>query len=313
MNMGLDIPGVRKVLWLSRTKFHSIRRYIFIRRPVVDGQALFENAIINNQPFAVGKMGSVEALSVITFLNRQKAHEMGLKTPLYNPNLSTKLYANAGVFPQNENVYDQFCHIYLEAIKNCDAIASWDIAGEAEIFPVYSPKATLIKLLSIEPYFSVVPWSRTLKGKRVLVISPFTDSIKKQYAKREELWDNPEMLPSFELLTLRAPLSPALIPNREASDWLEALDQLKSQMDAILYDVALIGAGAFSLPLAVYAKNNGKIGIHMGGALQILFGVIGNRWRNDVFFKKLIKESWCSPNKEETPNNAKIVENGCYW
>ena len=61
-------------------------------------------------------------------------------------------------------------------------------------------------------------------------------------------------------------------------------------MDTTDYDVVLIGAGAFSLPLVAHAKRRGKVGIHMGGSLQILFGILGKRWREDKDFEGFIKK-----------------------
>ena len=43
-----------------------------------------------------------------------------------------------------------------------------------------------------------------LKGKRVLVIHPFDDTIQKQYLRRETLFDDPNILPEFELHTIKA-------------------------------------------------------------------------------------------------------------
>ena len=48
-------------------------------------------------------------------------------------------------------------------------------------------------------------------------------------------------------------------------------------MREIEFDVAIIGCGAYGLPLAVEAKRMGKQAIHMGGATQVLFGIKVNR------------------------------------
>ena len=46
---------------------------------------------------------------------------------------------------------------------------------------------------------------------------------------------------------------------------------LKSQIKSFDFDIALVSAGAYSLPLAAYAKELGKIGIHAGGAMQLFW------------------------------------------
>jgi hypothetical protein len=96
-------------------------------------------------------------------------------------------------------------------------------------------------------------------------------------------------------------------------DWVAALDDLKGQMDAQDYDVALIGAGAFSLALATHAKARGRIGVHLGGTTQFLFGVYGGRWKDSAEFQAFINKDWIRPDETETPQTVEKIENGCYW
>lgn len=62
----------------------------------------------------------------------------------------------------------------------------------------------ICELGSLEPWFSDYPWSAALKGKKVLVIHPFSETIQKQYKNREYIFPNTEILPEFELQTLKA-------------------------------------------------------------------------------------------------------------
>ena len=41
---------------------------------------------------------------------------------------------------------------------------------------------------SVESYYYEKPWSSALRGKKVLVVSPFSEAIKHQYENREKLW-----------------------------------------------------------------------------------------------------------------------------
>jgi hypothetical protein len=84
-------------------------------------------------------------------------------------------------------------------------------------------------------------------------------------------------------------------------------------MDTIDYDVMLIGAGASSLPLVAHARKNGKKAIHLGGPLQLLFGIKGGRWNNGDIGKHFYNEHWVNPSVEETPEKYKSIEGGCYW
>lgn len=66
--------------------------------------------------------------------------------------------------------------------------------------------------------------------------------------------------------------------NSQFKDWFEALEYMKTEIDKVDYDICLIGAGAYGFPLAAHVKRQGKQGVHLGGALQLLFGIKGKRW-----------------------------------
>ena len=307
-----SLPWVRASIWEVRRRFHAIERRVLVGRPVVDGSAIINDAITRGIPFAAGKMGSIEAASLLQYLRRSSTPRRHQAAAAYSPYIFQSLHVNAGVFPKDSANYDRFCELYLEAVKSCEALALWDVAGEARIIGAHCPAATLIRLRDLEPYFLQQPWSHALEGKKVLVISPFAASIERQYARREAVWGARSILPPFTLMTIRAPLSAALVPPKH-KDWFEALDYMKACMDGLDYDVALIGAGAYSLPLAAYAKKRNKVGLHLGGSLQMLFGIVGKRWRANKDFAPLINSAWSPPTAEETPENCGAVEGGCYW
>lgn len=176
----------------------------------------------------------------------------------------------------------------------------------------YDKNVRFANLGDLEPYDYAHPWSKSLEGKKVLVVHPFAESIQKQYSRRDLLWENPDVLPSFDLKTLKAVLSLAgeEVPYQ---DWFEALDSMKQQMDETDYDIAIIGCGAYGFHLAAHAKRSGKKAVHLGGATQILFGIKGKRWEDIPAVSRFFNEYWIRPFSEETPNNRERVEGGCYW
>ena len=88
---------------------------------------------------------------------------------------------------------------------------------------------------------------------------------------------------------------------------------MKDKIDQDDYDVCLIGCGAYGFPLAAHVKRMGKQAIHLGGALQLLFGIRGNRWDNMDDYKSLVNQYWTRPKGVEIPQAKDKVENGCYW
>lgn len=63
--------------------------------------------------------------------------------------------------------------------------------------------------------------------------------------------------------------------NNKFQSWFEALQWMEDEMDKTDYDICLIGCGAYGFPLAAHAKRKGKKAVHLGGALQLLFGIKG--------------------------------------
>ena len=207
---------------------------------------------------------------------------------------------------------DKFSQHYLSFIQNIDILGVWRV-GEENVAELFDKHIQLVNLASIEPYYFQEPWSRALAGKKILVVHPFAESIKTQYAKRALLFSDRDVLPYFELHVIAA--AQTLVNNTGGfNDWFEALDNMCSQISKVDFDVAIIGAGAYGMPIANFIKMKmGKVAIHMGGATQILFGIKGKRWNEIPQIKSLFNEYWINPSSEERPAGAEKVEGGSYW
>ncbi len=247
------------------------------------------------------------------------------QTPWWNTNVLKSVQTLSGVFPPTIQIAERFAKLYLEDILEIDMLAC--IHNTEKFMPI---PATAIKIQfeTNLPFLVERPWTRILKGKRVLVIYPFEQTIRQQYAKRELLYDNPDILPEFELITLKS-VQTIAGNQSEFADWFEALEYMERQIDKIDFDIALIGCGAYGLPLAAYIKRKGKKAVHLGGGVQLLFGILGKRWVEDypkispwhylpgkdidIDYTPLFNEHWCYPLPEDTPNNTKAVEGACYW
>ena len=147
----------------------------------------------------------------------------------------------------------------------------------------------------------------------MLVIHPFSKSIESQYKRRKQIWANENILPEFKLITYKAIQTIAGNNTENYSDWFEALDIMKKDISKIDFDIAIIGCGAYGFPLAAECKRIGKKAIHLGGQVQMMFGISGKRWEEIPYYQQFINEYWVHPMEEEIPNNFKKVEGGCYW
>lgn len=286
-----------------------------------EGNNLIFNELKKEKPVMICRLGTSEAnvLAAYTFLENYKSLSFlsRIKTMYYSgvfewsEKTITGITRNAGFFPNTINEIEKFAQFFGECFSMADILGVWGIDFEADTIDFYNKDVKTIPLRSIEPYYFDDPWSKTLKGKKILIIHPFADTIKKQYEKRENIFKK-EVLPEFELLTIKAVQS-AAYEKCEFPTWFDAYEWMCSEIDKKEFDVAIIGAGAYGLPLAAYIKKMGKQAIHMGGSTQILFGIKGKRWENHEFISKLFNEHWVYPSKEEVPMKAEIVEGGCYW
>lgn len=274
------------------------------------GNELIRQAFESAAPTSCGKIGSVELGLIVRYLAREKiegqvvTHWAGHDRMINN---------NAGVYPIDNKVISQFARVYLDSLRQTNLLGVWYRFGEARITREFSKDAILVDSHAIEPYFFDDPWTLALKNRRVLVITPFTISVERNYANRHLIWKSkPGLLPDFQLQTLRCPLQPQMI-QVEYPTWHDAFDKLKSEMSRRAWDVMIVGAGAWSLPLCAHARAMGRCGIHMGGSTQILFGIKGKRWDNHPKFQGFFNEHWTRPLPEETPQATSTVENACYW
>jgi hypothetical protein len=265
------------------------------------GDEAVRDVIAAGRPAALGKIGSLEAEVVDCFVKG---------TP-YSAVLRRQMLDNVGIHPNDPEHLDCFCASYIKAADSLDVLAARGHPGEIDIIKRVRNR-TLVRLQSYESWLFKRPWSAALAGKRVVVITPFAQSVADQYRRREQIWRDQTILPEFDLRVVRMPLSPGLVPPKH-KDWSERLEDIISHCEQRPYDVLLVGAGGLSIPLVAHAKAQGRIGFHLGGHMQILFGVTGRRWDRDRVLQRLQTPAWIRPSGEEAPPTVTKVEQGCYW
>lgn len=227
----------------------------------------------------------------------------------------------SGFFPRELELGRTFIQKYREACRDIDFLAVWNyrrgrFREEELIFRETSPQARLVDLKSLNAFCYSTPWSSALAGKKVLVVHPFARTIFRQYhTQREHLFQKRNVLPEFQELIL-VPAVQSMGGGAEGfSTWFDALKSLEEKIQIQDFDIALIGCGAYGLPLASFVKRMGKQAIHLGGVLQLFFGIKGKRWEAPGYNYHLeyYNEHWTRPGEDETPANKEKFEGGCYW
>lgn len=262
--------------------------------------------IESRKPFIVSRFGSTELRTVVNGIERK----LGFRKN-YSEKISEAICSCSGFFPVSTENLDEFTNVFLSATKDVDVFAVWFNLMEDYVIHTFAPESELVELEAIEPYRSNNPWSQALKGKKVLVVHPFAKSISNQMRVFDRLFEDKRVLPPFELITYKSVQS--LGGNNDYVSWFEALDKMTKDIKQLDFDIAIVGCGAYGMPLASRIKKMGKQVIHLAGATQILFGVRGARWDSRPEMQKYFNEYWVRPSELEKPKNADRVEGACYW
>lgn len=293
-----------------------------------DAEQIISNAILSGKACMIARYGATEMAVFSNYCGVNSKNRNPISVIVgekaqwwWNKSILLQMEQWSGFFPATEANMEKFGELLLRDSDEIDILGSW-LDGERLIWDKIRdiPK---VMLPLLEPFHSKKPWTRWLAGKRVVVVHPFARSIQKQYARREKLFDNPEVLPEFASLRIIPAVQSLGGKNERFSDWFEALDWMKQEMDKEPYDVALIGCGAYGFHLAAHAKRTGHQGIHLGGVLQLLFGIRGRRWEQnnlpDIWnlpngsYLRLFNSYWVRPQRDERPKSAENVESATYW
>ena len=281
---------------------------------------LIYGVITGEGPAMIARLGSNELTCMVNYLgvhfrDRYKSVKgyVSGKTPpwWWNGSVLTQMQTGAGFFPADARHAEKFCELMIASIPQIDVLGSW--LKEESFFDRELSGSKKVMLEDLEPFFCKNPWTRALEGKKVLIVHPFDQTIRLQFQKRRQLFDN-NLLPDFDLTTIKAVQSIAKEKTRFQS-WFEALEFMKGEISRHEFDICILGCGAYGLPLAAFIKQMGKKAVHLGGVTQLLFGIKGRRWENYIVYPytNLYNEHWVRPGAAEKPENASIVEGACYW
>ena len=268
--------------------------------------ALIKTILESNKPCMISRFGSTE-LQTLLYCKFYPLSVSLKKRIFYN------IQYASGFFPVTFENLKKFYRLYADDVKDLDLLVSWRI--EELFFQNWISKLPEIKKTTLDSFYAHEhPWTSSLKGKKILVVHPFAETIESQYSnKRELLFENKEVLPEFaSLQTIKAVQSIAGNPV-VFNSWFDALNWMKSEIDKKSFDIALLGCGAYALPLAAHIKRIGKKAVHMGGVLQFLFGITSKRYDENEEYKPYINEHFVYPDARDRPKNASAVEGGCYW
>jgi hypothetical protein len=274
-------------------------------------------ALTQKKGFLVGRNGTIELESLLTYAQKGFLfQQQGLL-----------LEKHAGVFPSNEQSHRHWVQETESAIKNTDLlIAGWFAPLAREEKPYLANlgrNQVMLPLRALEPYYVPVEmmWTRYLGFHKVAVVSSFAETAMKQIPRAKEIWgDRAEfLLPSnATFIPIRTGYAPVLANGRaewigNPKTWEAAVDSVVQQVIDSGAEIVLIGCGGLGMILGYRLKKLGKVCIVMGGAIQVLFGIKGNRWENHSVIGRFWNDAWVYPSEDETPAKSQSIEKSCYW
>lgn len=271
--------------------------------------------IESGKPMLLARLGGTEGNIVGQYCERV----LSLRKE-YKQDTLDWLFTTSGFFADDYDdkikAVDEYAQLTLDGLKECDYLSA---VFPTKIYMPYFFKRFATKAVATfsdpGPYFDMETkntWVRALKGKRVLVINSFADSIEYQYKRKDKLVKSKEFeLPDFELLTYKTFVTQVGERPGNFKNSFQVFNKMLNDIKQIDFDVALIGAGAYGFPLAVEIKKMGKIALETCGRTPLFFGVYGERdLRHGV--ADFMTDAWIRP-LEEPPKKFKEVEGGCYW
>lgn len=273
--------------------------------PVLANQAASDwigEVIAAGRPAAIGMAGKHECRALAAHLGLRQFYKYTWAAPGYSEAALPKI----GIFPPTDEIYWRFAELFIETLRSFDGCAMGGHLGESEILATVSPQAQRLEHRALEPYFFNAPWSARLAGKRVLVIHPFEPSICAQFPRRTAIWPGqPEVLPAFQLEVARFPVG---FFRSGFSDWLAMLQWFEQRIAELYhrspFDVALIGCGPAGAPLAAFVKKLGAVGIHLGEAIPVLFGIRHGPFERRPELQRFFNDAWVRPLPNETSPTA---------
>lgn len=285
--------------------------------------------ITNNKNFIVPRLAGIEHMFAIIGLN---AKNKGMVDNNENNFLNSRMSVmknNAGI--KLENIMDviNYSDNYLSAFEKCDGYFDWEPYGNVacgyggllehmyEVIQKIHPNHKRFWSLGVLDIFHLIKlpdiWTQELSNKRILIISSFSETFKKQLPNLSKIYDR-DLFPNCEFLFL---IPPATNGINDSEIFTIELDKFSKNIEEIKdkFDIALVSCGGYGNLILNRIYDMGKSAIYVGGVLQMFFGVYGSRWeRERELVMKLYKnEYWVRPSANERPNGFENVEQSCYW
>jgi hypothetical protein len=232
------------------------------------------------------------------------------------------LLYGAGLKFQSQDDIRAYVKTYMTACKHCHLLGVWDGSMYSQAKEFYSLIPRLlgntvpICAHALEPYYFMhlpeYAMDRVFYKKKVLIVTSHLETTREQLAKLPGMFAKPIFHETTEFVLYKPAQQNG--GNHDGESWTTHFTKMKTEIESLEFDVALVAAGGFGMPLCDFIyENMGKSVVYVGGALQLFFGIMGSRWESSSAIRALQNERWTRPVEADRPKQPRMCENGCYW
>ena len=310
-NMQFDCNKI--LISYLKNKIENNKNFLIPKIGIIESEIVYTTHIVNNK---VNNMLfiSIEPTNKLIFTDKQKKeienqlHYTGIKDKLYDFKNDRGIQINSTIGLVH------FTKMYLNSFKDCEIYTCLDNFTKDNIrnsekhtlsfnFIINNLKKKECINSSVFDIFNSLhnPWTHILKGKRILIISPFIELIKKKENIRENIYDI-DLFPNCNFVYKKCPITNFLNNrnnesfnlNKELKKFSNEITEIKDTFDIALCD-CLGGGNIFSN--IIY--NLGKSAINIGNVLQMYFGIYNKNWikeRKEII-QLYLNNNWSNSDK----------------
>ena len=282
---------------------------------------ILKESIESYTPVSVVRAGSAEC----NVLYNHKFKNIYVKNPQKFIDIQNRLSFEAGVYASSIKSLDKWCELYLDAMANsdyacaCTFLINNKFDRENKIYAYLQKNNRLKSKVYYSHIYSYASgyrlnkesWHYKLNNKKVLVISNAEKTFRHQANIYNKIWPGIDF-DKFHFVKI--PFDGILNNTKDNMEWDLKLEQAKTEISNLDFDIALIGCGGLGLVLNNFIKQTiKKTSIYLGSGLFYYFGIKfarqdsklgGDFYYNNPYSIYVFDE--------ETPTNAHLVKNA-YW